>query len=58
MGTGVGVAVLGEALMDLLPRGEREFHAAEGGAPANVATAIARLGHPTWFLGGLSTDRW
>ncbi len=53
-----GVAVLGEALVDLLPDGERAFHAAEGGAPANIAVAVARLGHPARFLGGLSTDRW
>ncbi len=53
-----GVAVLGEALIDLLPDGERDFHAAEGGSPANIAVAVARLGHPSQFLGGLSTDRW
>lgn len=52
------VAVLGEALVDLLPDGERDFHAAEGGSPANIAVAVARLGHPSKFLGGLSTDRW
>lgn len=53
-----GVAVLGEALVDLLPDGARTFHAAEGGSPANIAVAVARLGHPAQFLGGLSTDRW
>lgn len=53
-----GVAVFGEALVDLLPHGNRDFRAAAGGSPANIAVAVARLGHPSHFWGGLSTDRW
>lgn len=53
-----GIAVFGEALIDLLPTGDTMWHARPGGSPANVVVATARLGQPTWFLGGLSTDRW
>ncbi len=57
-GRHAGVAVFGEALVDLLAHGERSFTATPGGSPANIAVALARLGHPVRFLGGLSTDRW
>lgn len=53
-----GVAVFGEALIDLLASGERSFEGHPGGSPANVAVATARLGRPARFVGGLSTDRW
>ncbi|MBY5160914.1 carbohydrate kinase family protein [Salsipaludibacter albus] len=53
-----GVAVLGEALVDLMGDGDRTFRAAPGGSPANIAVALGRLGHRAVFLGGLSTDRW
>ena len=50
----------GEALIDFLPRplsgGERAFAPFAGGSPMNVAIAGARLGEPTAFFGGLSTD--
>lgn len=50
----------GEALIDFLPRalpgGERSFAPFAGGSPMNVAIAGARLGEPTAFFGGLSTD--
>ena len=47
------VLCLGEALVDRLdpPDGERL-----GGAPANVACALARLGTPSAFLGRLGRD--
>ena len=47
------VLCLGEALVDRLepPDGDRL-----GGAPANVACALARLGTPTAFLGRLGRD--
>lgn len=53
-----GLAVFGEALVDIIPTGDVTFEGRAGGAPANVAVAAARLGMPTTFLGGLSTDRW
>ena len=50
----------GEALIDLLPGedagGEMVFRPRAGGSPFNVAVALARLGVPAGFCGGLSTD--
>lgn len=50
----------GEALIDMLPRetaaGEPAFAPHVGGAVLNTATALARLGTPTAFFSGLSTD--
>lgn len=50
----------GEALIDFLPvigpTGEEVFAPRAGGSPMNVAVAIARLGVPGGFFGGLSTD--
>lgn len=51
-----GVAVLGEALVDVLPGDDGEPVRVPGGSPANVAIAMARLGLPVTFLGGLSDD--
>jgi fructokinase len=45
----------GEALIDFLPR-EGGYRPAAGGSPFNVAIAIARLGVPAGFFGGLSED--
>ncbi|MFG2630347.1 PfkB family carbohydrate kinase [Streptomyces sp. NPDC048473] len=52
------VLVLGEALIDLVPSpGEPGIRLAQpGGAPANVAAGLARLGTPTAFAGGLGGD--
>lgn len=52
------VLVLGEALIDLVPApGDRDTRIAQfGGAPANVAVALARLGTPAAFAGGLGGD--
>lgn len=53
------VAVVGEALIDLLPGTDASGLVAHpGGSNANVAVAAARLGAPTRFLGRLSSDRW
>ena len=50
----------GEALIDMLPRETSEGHAAfqpaAGGAVFNTAVALGRLGIPTGFFSGLSTD--
>ena len=46
--------VVGEALIDLLPNGIPVV----GGGPANTAKAIAGLGIPTSFVGGISHDRY
>jgi fructokinase len=50
----------GEALIDMLPRetaaGERAFAPYAGGAVFNTAIALGRLGAPTGFFSGLSTD--
>jgi fructokinase len=50
----------GEALIDMLPRtattGEPAFAPHAGGAVFNTAIALGRLGAPTGFLSGLSSD--
>jgi fructokinase len=50
----------GEALIDMLPRttknGAPAFAPHAGGAVFNTAIALGRLGAPTGFLSGLSTD--
>ena len=50
----------GEALIDMLPRqstaGEPAFAPHPGGAVFNTAIALGRLGAPTAFFSGLSTD--
>lgn len=50
----------GEALIDMLPRktsaGEDAFAPHAGGAVFNTAIALGRLGAPSGFLSGLSTD--
>jgi fructokinase len=55
------ILVCGEALIDLFV-GEADgmgvsTRAVTGGSPFNVAVGLARLGIPTGFLGGISTDR-
>ncbi len=50
----------GEALIDMLPRttttGEDAFAPYAGGAVFNTAIALGRLGAPTGFFSGVSTD--
>ncbi|MFW2541263.1 carbohydrate kinase family protein [Primorskyibacter sp. 2E107] len=50
----------GEALIDMLPRvspdGEPCFAPYAGGAVMNTAIALGRLGAPSGYFGGLSTD--
>jgi fructokinase len=51
------IAVLGEALIDLVETGDDEPRLARpGGSPYNVAIGLARLGRPTAFVGRLSHD--
>lgn len=51
------VAVLGEALIDLVESGDDDPRVARpGGSPYNVAIGLARLGHVARFVGRLSTD--
>ena len=53
------IAVLGEALVDLLPAARPGLWRAQaGGSPANVALGLGRLGAPARFLGGISRDAW
>ena len=47
----------GEALIDLVNKdGKRSAHV--GGGPANTAKALARLGLSSFFVGGISTDKY
>lgn len=47
--------MIGEALIDLVPRGELgDFSAHPGGSPFNVAVALARLGHRTALMARMS----
>lgn len=49
------VWVVGEVLIDLIPRGSK-YVAVVGGGPANTAKALARLGVKTYFIDGVSND--
>jgi fructokinase len=51
------IVVAGDALVDLIVRPGGEIIPVGGGGPFNSARAIARLGVPAAFVGGLSTDR-
>lgn len=46
----------GEVLIDMLPTESGKFVPMAGGAPANVAVAVAKLGGNSYILGGLSSD--
>ncbi len=48
--------VLGDAVVDLLPDGEGKLLQCPGGAPANVAVGIARLGGESAFIGKVGDD--
>ena len=57
------IVCLGELLIDFVPyeatlpiEQATSFHRAPGGAPANVAVALARLGVPSAFIGKVSGD--
>ena len=51
------IAIVGEALIDFTSTGAGlRFDGREGGAPANIAIAAARLGVPAGFISQLSND--
>jgi fructokinase len=51
----VGITVIGEAIIDLLPAGPpRTFQAVPGGSPYNVAVGLARLGHHATLMARLA----
>lgn len=47
---------LGDAVVDLLPEGNGRLLQCAGGAPANVAVGIARLGGKSGFIGRVGLD--
>jgi len=51
------VWVVGEVLIDLIPDGSK-YVAVVGGGPANTAKALAKLGVKTYFIDGISTDKY
>ncbi len=55
------VITVGELLVDFVPAGDGSYRPAAGGAPANVAAAVARLGGRAAFIGRVGQDsfgRW
>ncbi|EKM7810900.1 TPA: aminoimidazole riboside kinase [Klebsiella aerogenes] len=50
------VWVLGDAVVDLLPEGDGRLLQCPGGAPANVAVGVARLGCNSGFIGRVGDD--
>lgn len=50
------VWVLGDAVVDLLPESGGRLLQCPGGAPANVAVGIARLGGNSGFIGRVGDD--
>ncbi|QUY47596.1 aminoimidazole riboside kinase [Serratia plymuthica] len=50
------VWVLGDAVVDLVPENSNSYLKCPGGAPANVAVGIARLGGDSAFIGRVGKD--
>ncbi|EFO0078729.1 aminoimidazole riboside kinase [Escherichia coli] len=50
------VWVIGDAVVDLLPESDGRLLPCPGGAPANVAVGIARLGGTSGFIGRVGDD--
>ncbi|MCK3654837.1 fructokinase [Pasteurellaceae bacterium Macca] len=48
--------VLGDAVVDLIPDGEAHYLRCAGGAPANVAVGVSRLGVEAGFIGRVGND--
>ncbi|OCA64198.1 aminoimidazole riboside kinase [Aeromonas piscicola] len=47
---------MGDAVVDLIPEGELHYLKCPGGAPANVAVGVARLGGESAFIGRVGAD--
>jgi fructokinase len=52
------LTVIGEALIDEVLSDTAPLRAHVGGSPLNVAVGLARLGHPTQFLGRFGDDEY
>ncbi|MGL5948915.1 MAG: aminoimidazole riboside kinase [Aeromonas sp.] len=50
------VWVMGDAVVDLIPEGKTHYLKCPGGAPANVAVGVARLGGEAAFIGRVGQD--
>ena len=50
------VWVMGDAVVDLIPEGKEHYLKCPGGAPANVAVGVARLGGESAFIGRVGAD--
>ncbi|WP_425934207.1 aminoimidazole riboside kinase [Aeromonas rivipollensis] len=50
------VWVMGDAVVDLIPEGGLHYLKCPGGAPANVAVGVARLGGESAFIGRVGAD--
>ncbi|OSN06321.1 fructokinase [Lonsdalea iberica] len=50
------VWVMGDAVVDLIPEGTDRYLKCPGGAPANVAVGVARLGGESAFIGRVGED--
>lgn len=50
------VWVMGDAVVDLIPTGDNQLLKCPGGAPANVAVGISRLGGDSAFIGRVGED--
>lgn len=50
------VWVIGDAVVDLIPAGNNQLLKCPGGAPANVAVGISRLGGDSAFIGRVGED--
>ncbi len=50
------VWVMGDAVVDLIPEGKLHYLKCPGGAPANVAVGVARLGGESAFIGRIGAD--
>lgn len=48
--------VTGDAVVDLIPDGENHYLRCAGGAPANVAVGVSRLGCEAGFIGRVGND--
>ncbi len=53
-----GIITLGEALIDFIPMDENNeiYQKSPGGAPANVAVGVSRLGAKSTFIGKVGND--